>query len=476
MRQEQRGGELALSKAPNLPADAHGARWWQALTDLDRVLTTAQAIHLLLTQHGEVLVRVGMELVLDQQARQIVEWGRDWYVDHGRREWFRQVVRDKTQHVLEKGKASGLAPSKDGGSAKPTLAPAADAPPQEADIDQAFRSVLERHRERFEDLQSKYEQAKRQLDEGEAQALKLNDRERCEALTEAPSSLRLKASASTPAFFKQEPSKLAGYRSSQRALESSVDQPGVNVGGHGVQTRPQFRSVTADMHRSQALHTPLQTCPIARSVTADNASVPSPVCSRSDMKEQRACAPPRSVTADNSSVPSPVRNRSEARDQRIQTRSPPRSVTAEKPRAQRQRSSASPGVSHGATATVSASSNLSDDSSAWRRNSRSSSMATPSQASPRAQRQSVQRMACTAPTTCGGGWRPGPTQRKESKDLASCNEGGGPTLLPDLSGTAFVNRLIKPPSAASAGCLKGLPDKQDSTQAHGNLFAYRLGS
>lgn len=525
MRQEQKGSELPLSRQSS-KGDLHSARWWQALTDLDRVLTTAQALHLLLSQHGEVLVRVGIELAIDQQAQQIVDWGRDWYVDSKRREWFRQVVHSKTQQVLDKGKASG-APLQKKDAANPEPTPEPCVPEQQADPDQAFRTVLERHKERVEDLKSKYEQAKRQIDEGEAQALKLNDRDRSDArkldaVDEMPNSLRLKASASSPVFYRQEPGRVPGweYRGSQKNSELSLDQPSAQ----GVHSQMPSRSVTADMHTPQA-----RPLPSAQGV---HSQMP-PRSVTADMHTPQARSPPRSVTADNRSSTTQMRTRSDARDQGLHKNSPhPWSVPVEKVekvRAQR-RSGQSAAASHAdnendllswkpnpssmvvapaqgslrarspvyerkqqmaATAPTGGSrqsptapttdkessgqykevvnlSAITDsvNSESSSRRQRSSSMATPAQASLRARSPKVERQQQMATTAPSGGWQAGIAQRKGD------GRGDCPTLLPDLGGISFVNRLTKPPSAASSVCSKG----HEPIQAHGNLFAYRLGS
>jgi len=75
--------------------------WEQQLADRHQVMAAVKAAYLLLEHHNEALIRVAVEIVCDQEARKCLWWDDEWYSDHNKREYWRDLVRSKFKVVVD---------------------------------------------------------------------------------------------------------------------------------------------------------------------------------------------------------------------------------------------------------------------------------------------------------------------------------------------------------------------------------------
>eukprot|EP00929_Paragymnodinium_shiwhaense_P110476 TRINITY_DN7753_c0_g1_i1.p1 TRINITY_DN7753_c0_g1~~TRINITY_DN7753_c0_g1_i1.p1 ORF type:complete len:956 (+),score=282.03 TRINITY_DN7753_c0_g1_i1:193-3060(+) len=75
-------------------------RWREDCIDLHRVMTVAQAVWLVLEHHNEALVRVCLEIATCRKSKKCLWWQLGWYGDDHKRDWLKQVVRDKLNRAI----------------------------------------------------------------------------------------------------------------------------------------------------------------------------------------------------------------------------------------------------------------------------------------------------------------------------------------------------------------------------------------
>lgn len=151
-------------------------KWRDDCVDLHRVMTVSQALYLVLEHHNEALLRVCTEIVTCRKSKKCLWWQMGWYDDDAKREWLKQLVKDKVNAAIAvaKGSAVDVQELDDVGNAeeierlKKKLAEA--------------EAALQRSRQNEDMLEQKLRELREALDAANARANELE--KACDALRE----------------------------------------------------------------------------------------------------------------------------------------------------------------------------------------------------------------------------------------------------------------------------------------------------
>mmetsp|Transcript_96649 Transcript_96649/g.288612 ORF Transcript_96649/g.288612 Transcript_96649/m.288612 type:complete len:835 (+) Transcript_96649:86-2590(+) len=81
--------------APASPRQVDEALWKQNCIDLHQVMTVVRSVYLVLEHSNEALLRVAVELVTCPVARKILWWNDSWSGDFQKREYLKELIREK---------------------------------------------------------------------------------------------------------------------------------------------------------------------------------------------------------------------------------------------------------------------------------------------------------------------------------------------------------------------------------------------
>jgi len=166
-------------------------QWRQNIIDLQRVMSIAHSLFLILEHNNEALLRVAVEIVCCKKAQRCVWWTEQWFADDAKREKFRGIVDHMLDNVLASQQFKVAMPDQDQG----------------VDI-KAYNDAMNKA-ERAEAMAQSFEQQKRETELmlRQAQMALVESNERTAAMEKTAEQLRMevrRAQAQQPSQNKED--------------------------------------------------------------------------------------------------------------------------------------------------------------------------------------------------------------------------------------------------------------------------------